>query len=407
MVGLSLVAAGCGGTTPSACGPVEYGGAGSPELIVASDLPLHGELGRRASRVNDAIRAQLRALGYRAGGHRVAFQACDDSTVATGRTDGGRCRSNADTLADPKQAVIGVIGPLASACAAVMIPILNQAANGAIPLISPSNTYSCLTRPGPGCDLTEPDRYYPSGRRNYLRVAVADVVQGAALAQFARARGFRKVFVLHDGEGYGVGIASSFRDAAKALGLDVVGFASWDPKASSYAPLLRRVGSSGADAIVLGALADQNVGRVILDKVAALGPNDGRVALLAADGLTPQQAENAAGRAADGMYVSAAGTARLGVGRGADPVVTAGAQAAKILLAAIAKSDGTRADVTKKLFATKVRGSALGTFGFDANGDPTRTSGPIGRVTIVKAGRPSVVAATVEPGRVTARAVAG
>lgn len=52
-------------------------------------------------------------------------------------------------------------------------------------------------------------------------------------------------------------------------------------------------------------------------------------------------------------------------------MVAYAAQAAQVLLDAIARSDGTRASVTKELFATRVRGGILGTFGFDRNGDTT------------------------------------
>ena len=46
------------------------------------------------------------------------------------------------------------------------------------------------------------------------------------------------------------------------------------------------------------------------------------------------------------------------------------AQAAAILLDAIAHSDGTRASVTKQLFKTNVKNGILGNIRFDKNGDP-------------------------------------
>jgi hypothetical protein len=45
------------------------------------------------------------------------------------------------------------------------------------------------------------------------------------------------------------------------------------------------------------------------------------------------------------------------------------AQAAQIMLNAIARSDGTRASVVKELFKTKVKNGIMGTFNFDKNGD--------------------------------------
>ena len=93
-----------------------------------------------------------------------------------------------------------------------------------------------------------------------------------------------------------------------------------------------------------------------------------------------------AGPAAKGMYVSQYGIAneelRLAGGQflesfarsrpsGAGPDFAAayGAQAAEIMLDAIARSDGTRASVTREVFRTRVEDGILGDIRFDRNGD--------------------------------------
>ena len=48
-----------------------------------------------------------------------------------------------------------------------------------------------------------------------------------------------------------------------------------------------------------------------------------------------------------------------------------GAQAAQVLLDAIAASDGSRASVTKQMFRRRVRDGLIGSFGFDRKGDTT------------------------------------
>ena len=79
--------------------------------------------------------------------------------------------------------------------------MLNQAPDGGIAMMSPANTYPCLTvnLPG-GCEATEPDKYYPTGTRNYARVAPADDYQGAAVAEFAQKQGVKSVYILNDKE---------------------------------------------------------------------------------------------------------------------------------------------------------------------------------------------------------------
>jgi ABC-type branched-subunit amino acid transport system substrate-binding protein len=65
------------------------------------------------------------------------------------------------------------------------------------------------------------------------------------------------------------------------------------------------------------------------------------------------------------------------------------AQAAEILLDAIARSDGTRESVTRELFRTSVEDGILGDIDFDENGDPVEGSVTIFRV--VGKGRPGPV----------------
>jgi ABC-type branched-subunit amino acid transport system substrate-binding protein len=64
-------------------------------------------------------------------------------------------------------------------------------------------------------------------------------------------------------------------------------------------------------------------------------------------------------------------------GRAIDPYAIYGAQAARILLDAIAASDGSRADVIAKMFETQVTDGLLGTFTFNENGDPEDASGAV------------------------------
>ena len=56
-------------------------------------------------------------------------------------------------------------------------------------------------------------------------------------------------------------------------------------------------------------------------------------------------------------------------GAGPDFAAAYGAQAAEIMLDAIARSDGTRASVTREVFRTRVEDGILGDIRFDRNGD--------------------------------------
>ena len=222
----------------------------------------------------NAIRYELKQAGFKAGDYKVGFQSCDDATAQAGKWDSGKCSENANAYA-ANDKVIGIIGTFNSGCAGIIIPVVNQAPDGGIPMLSPANTYVCLTQGGPGCDKTEPDKYYPSGTRNYARVVANDGYQGAADAEFAQTLGVKNVFILNDREAYGLGVATNFQNAAKSLGIKVAGFEGFDPKASSYEALYNNIKATGADAVFIGGLICENGAQLIKDKVAVLGPNTG------------------------------------------------------------------------------------------------------------------------------------
>jgi branched-chain amino acid transport system substrate-binding protein len=428
---LALVAAGCGGgggnevtaLPSSACTGLEYEGDGDPDYILASDFPLQGSSRTQTEQIVAAIRFQLQQQDWKAGDYNIGYQSCDDSTAQAGKWDSGKCSANANAYAE-NESVIGVIGTFNSGCAAIEIPVLNQAADGGIALLSPANTYVCLTAAAPSCDSTEPDKYYPSGSRNYLRVVANDAYQGAADAEFAQSIGVKNLYILNDREAYGLGVATNFRDAAQSLGIGIAGFEAWDPRATSYTSLFDKVKQSGADAVFLGGLIDENGAQVIKDKVAVLGPNDGDVKLIAPDGFTTQATIDESGGAAADMYMSVAGQpidtfagkAKEFVdgllsgplsGKSIDPYAIYGGQAAQTMLDAIAASDGSRSDVISKLFASDVSQGLLGSFTFSSDGDPVASAGATVAITVYKATDKLETVKTIAPKQTTVDAALG
>jgi len=429
----AFVAAGCGGDgggggpealPSSACTAIEYEGDGNPDYIMVSDLPLQGSSRFQTEQINAAIRYALQQADWKAGDYNIGFQACDDATAQAGKWDSGKCSSNANAYA-ANDKVIGILGTFNSGCAQIIIPVVNQAPDGGIPMVSPANTFACLTvnLPG-GCASTETDKYYPSGTRNYVRVVAHDAYQVAALAEFMQAQGVKSLYVLNDKEAYGLGVATTTRKAAESLGIKIAGFEAWDPKATSYTSQFEKIKATGADAVFLGGLIDENGAQVIKDKVAVLGPNDGDVKLLAPDGFTTQATIDEAGTASKGMFLSIAGVpidefkgAALDFidglqsgplqGKAIDPYAIYGGQAAQVMLDAIGASDGTRSDVIKKLFATNVTDGLLGSFKFDENGDPEDASGAVVGFTIYRATDELTTETTVSPKPETVAAAGG
>jgi branched-chain amino acid transport system substrate-binding protein len=273
-------------------------------------------------------------------------------------------------------------------------------------MISPANTYVGLTHPGPGTAAGEPGKYYPTGKRNYIRIVAADDFQGAADALLAKSQGVKKVFILNDKEAYGLGVATDFEKAAKKLGIKVVGFQAWDGKASSYEATAVKIKAAGAQGVFLGGLICENGGKLIKDIRAGV-PN---VKIMAPDGFTPVSADvQQAGSASEGMFVSVAGLPneqlkgagkafvkgfKKATGQTPDPYSVYAAQAAEIMVQAIANSDGSRASISKNLFKTKIKNGILGTFTINSNGDTS--SNPI-TVYQVKGGQQTTFRVIVPP----------
>ena len=206
------------------CGDVQYSGSGDASKLIVSDLPLRGDSAERSKQQNEAIVQEMASKGWQAGPDiQVAFQACDDSIASTGEWDEATCKSNAQAYAANPD-VIGVIGTYNSGCAALEIPILNQAPGGGVAMVSPGNTLVCLTETASTCEPNQPDVLYPSGKRNYARVVPNDAVQGAGLASFANDQGVKKPFILiaaDDPTSEGQG--RTFEGAARSLGMQIAG----------------------------------------------------------------------------------------------------------------------------------------------------------------------------------------
>jgi branched-chain amino acid transport system substrate-binding protein len=336
----------------------------------------------------------LREHDFRAGRFRVAFQSCDDSTARSAVYDDAKCASNARAYG-ANQDVVAVLAPLNSPCTVDALPDLNRARGGPVPTLSALNSFVGLTRKAPGVEPKLLADLYPTGRRNFLRVFPTDDLQGAALALTARERGRQRVYALADGKtGWGDLMSTGFVTAARRLGLTVVGRETWVPSARSYAGLARRVAASGAQAVFIGGLLDNHAGQVVRDLRAELDPD---IDLMGPDGLTPLPLlMRSSGGAARGMLISLAGllTDRLPPagtefvhrfaatqsGAEIEPSAVYAAQAAEVLLAAIARSDGTRESILEELFRTRVRDGLLGDFSFDRNGDVTESPVTILRV---------------------------
>jgi branched-chain amino acid transport system substrate-binding protein len=379
---LALLAAGCGGDDDGTSGGTGGGETGGGEAVkIVSDLPLQGSSAGQTETMVNAIKLYLEQIGGKAGDFTVSYESFDDSTAAKGAWDEATCSANARKYVED-EAILGVIGTFNSGCAKLEVPIANEAS---LAYVSPANTAVGLTHEGPGSEPGEPDKYYPTGVRNYTRVVASDDFQGQVDATYMKDQlGVTSVYILDDKDAYGKGVADAFEIAAKDIGLKVAGHTGWDANAQNYKALMTQVKATGADGMFIGGISCFNGGQVIKDKVSVVGDNDA-VKLLVSDGFVLDSLFDEAG--ADtlaGTYGSApvlnpedltgAGKTFLDAYQakyGAPEVYTAyAAAAAQALVDAIGRSDGSREDVVAKLFETNITDGIVGPMAFNANGDP-------------------------------------
>jgi len=367
----------------SSCGPLFYKGSGSPKYIIASDLPLQGAGRAQNLAMQQAIQFVLeKQFKFKAGNFTVGYQGCDDSTAQTGAWDSAKCSSNGRAYAADKS-VIGVLGTFNSGCSKLIVPILNRAPGGAVAMLSSANTNVGLTHFAPWNSPGEPKIYYPTGVRNYARVAASDDYQGPAMADYMKTKKVKSVFIIHDNQTFGKGVAQGFQNRANGLNIKVLGFLPYDSKATSYEAIGEQIASSGAQSVYIGGLVCENGVKLIKDLRAAVGP---KPLFTAPDGFTPFSATADAGSAAEGMVISYAGQPLTKLGPAGKkfiaqfrvyakikgdmpPYAVYQAQAAQVMLGAIAASNGTRSSVNGAMFRTKVVNGIMGTFHFDKNGD--------------------------------------
>ena len=360
--------------------------AASERVKIVSSLPMTGSsLGQTQTIVN-GIRQVLDEHQSTAcnGKVKIDYEVMDDATAAAGKWDPAQVTANANkAVAD--DAVVAFIGHFNSGAAKLSIPILNQAD---LVMISPANTYPGLTKPGKG-EANEPDLYYPNNKRNFTRVVPADDLQGSAAANWTKSLGAKKVYILDDQELYGKGIADIFEKTAKEQGLQILGHEGIDPKASDYRALMTKIKGLGPDLIYFGGITQNNAGQLIKD-MRNVGMTAERVKFMGPDGIFEQALVDAAGKDAEGVYVTFGGVpgAELtGAGKtwyenykkkySAEPEAYAayGYEAANVVYAAINQVCAKdRAAIRDAVLGTKNFQGVLGTWSFDENGDTSLTT---------------------------------
>jgi len=259
--------------------------------------------------------------------------------------------------------------------------------------VSPANTYVGLTTKLPGSAPGEPQKYYPSATRSYLRIVPIDSIQAASDLIAMKQAGCTKVAVANDKEAYGSGLATLLGLEKSFYGVNIVSNNGIDPTTPNFRSYASTIQGQGADCFFFAGITANGAVQIVKDVNSALP----KAKIFGGDGVCSDTWTSAAkgGVPASidpliqctvatlnltsypgGKDFLAAYKAKYGTAN-PDPYAIYGYEVMKLGLDTIAKlgaQGNSKSDVLKALFATTARNSVLGTYGFDKNGDTTLKS---------------------------------
>jgi branched-chain amino acid transport system substrate-binding protein len=384
---IALTVASCGGDDDDSGGG--GGTAKGGTLTIYSSLPRQGASRVQSIAIENGAKLALDEAGGKVGKWKIKYQPLDDSTAAAGQWDAQPTSANA-RKACQDDSTIAYIGEYNSGASAISIPILNECG---MPQVSPANTAVGLTKKEPGTEPGEPDKYYPSGKRTYLRIVPRDTIQGAAIATLMQEAGCKTAYIVNDKEVYGAGLARNIENAAKKLGIDVLGNEGFDKKAANYRSLASKINGKHPDCVADSQVVETNGVQVAKDLAAGV-PN---AKLFGPDGLAissfadpkeggipandaPRWTVTVATLAPDqyppeGQKFFDDFKAKYHTSN-PDPYAIYGYESMQVILDAIKRAGdqgNDRGKVLEELYNTKDRKSVLGTYSIDSTGDSTIT----------------------------------
>jgi branched-chain amino acid transport system substrate-binding protein len=375
-----------------AIGPDTLGVPGVPHstdtskgnINIYSSWPMTGSSEQIGGDGAAAVNYALELYGGAAGGYAISYTALDDGiSTNNGAWDATVEANNATEVANDPEAM-AYIATFNTGAAEASIPIANEAG---LAMISPANTGVRLTKENEFNPEGYPDVLYPTGVRNYMRVVPADDLQGGASANWVyNTLGAQSVYILHDNQSYGQGLATIFQAVYEGFGGEVLGFEAFDAASDDFQALANKIANEAPELIYISAIVNLNASKLVQDLRDLMAPED--TVILGPDGLVNQDFVDGAGGAAEGMYITFGGlpgAALEGIGaqwregfspkiggREPDAYSIYSFEAAVVVLQAIDKvGEADRAKILDAMFHTEGFRGLVGEWSFTETGDTT------------------------------------
>ncbi|MEA2451267.1 MAG: branched-chain amino acid transport system substrate-binding protein [Thermoleophilaceae bacterium] len=345
-------------------------------LTVYLSAPRSGVEARAGQAVAAGAREALADAHARAGGRDIRLVQLDASKPqSSGTWDPAAVEANAKRAA-ANPATIAYIGELDEGGSAISVPVTN---NAGVLQVSPLDGLTTLTREQPGTPPgTGPVRYYPSGKRTFLRLVPTDASQAAAVVAWARARGVRRLAVVQDEEVFGRVLAQQVVVAAARAKLPITDLAEPHEDPTTFDEFSKKLAATRPDAVLYTGVGDIHAGLLVasLERAIPQARIFGSSALATAvptppglpavELLSPLLPPSAYGPRARRVLKAAP---KAGA-RGAEALY--GYEAMRVVLDAIAAAGtraGDRVAVARAALAPRARSSVIGAYRVLPGGD--------------------------------------
>lgn len=275
-----------------------------------------------------------------------------------------QCKPELATNVATKMVADGVKVVMGHICSGATKAGLGIYKDAKVLVMSPSATNPGLTQSGD----------YP----NFFRTIASDDAQAKMEVDFAKAKGWTKLAVIHDKGDYGKGLAEFAKSfIEKDSSLKLVLYEGITPNAVDYSAVIQKLKRSGAEAVIFGGYHPE-----ASKLVAGMRKKKMKTIFISDDGVKDDTFIKVAGKYAEGVYatgpmdVSSNPMAKIAIedhkkkyGADQGAFYINGCAATWALLNAIAQTGGTDYSAMRQALFTKDVETELGKIKFDQRGD--------------------------------------
>ena len=349
-------------------------------LKLYTSRPTEGPSAATGRAVAAGERQALADAGARAGRYRIRLVELSSSKPGSGNWDPGQVSENASRAAKDRRA-IAYVGELNLGASAVSVPVTNK--DGLLQ-VSPTDGLASLTEQPPR-SAAGPERYFPTGRRTFLRLVPDDLVQARLMVDRMEALGIDQPALIVGTGIYARELAAEVVAEARERGIEPGQTEDLRDDPDTVLNAARDLADQPADAkpdgVVLALARDRYTPQMLAGlsrglPQAELVTGDGILVgqpLVAAAGSTPPPLEAVAPEPPPGPSRVLSRIART---QGADlaaPAALWGYEAVRVVLDAIRTAErnggpADRAEVVRAALTPRVRRSPIGTYRVRRNG---------------------------------------